>query len=285
MANKKKINDPCEGCTKEQPKGCKGCEHVQHKALRVQDAERMAREVQTNLIAGDLPYERNVYITETKFYLQRSAESMIEAGKRLLVIKEKEKGAFMGIVEDEIGIPYRTAQRFMLVAIKSDNFPRIDFGGVAKLSTAYALAEAPDEDLKELEDKGVLAGRDMDELSRMSVKEMRELIRELKTNAARIGDQISEEKDHEIKAMRREIKRLSALAPNEKDASWSVKYVEDIDTDLKAFDLKLRRFAFDKRILEHPELQQRVVEIVEGMKFRLTEFAEDWDNFIAEDPE
>ena len=37
-----------------------------------------------------LPYERDRIVHETKFYMAQSAEAMLEAGKRLIILKECE---------------------------------------------------------------------------------------------------------------------------------------------------------------------------------------------------
>ena len=40
---------------------------------------------------GDgLPYERDRIVHETRFYMAQSAEAMLEAGKRLIILKENE---------------------------------------------------------------------------------------------------------------------------------------------------------------------------------------------------
>jgi hypothetical protein len=48
---------------------------------------------------GDgLPYERDRIVHETRFYMAQSAEAMLEAGKRLVILKENEPhGDFIDI--------------------------------------------------------------------------------------------------------------------------------------------------------------------------------------------
>ena len=59
---------------------------------------------------GDgLPYERDRIVHETRFYMAQSAEAMLEAGRRLTILKECEPhGEFEAIVREELGIPERT---------------------------------------------------------------------------------------------------------------------------------------------------------------------------------
>ena len=175
--------------------------------------DKVLRESRTKAIEGDLPYERQLYINEVRFLLQRTAEAIIEIGKRLLVIKEREEfGSFIAVVEEEIGIPARTAQRFMNAALKQKKFPEIQmrqFGA----SQLYTLLEAPEEDLKELEEKGVLAGHSMDELQAMSVKDMRATIKKLQAGAEKvIGKQVSklEAKAEKLALENKDLKALLA---------------------------------------------------------------------------
>jgi hypothetical protein len=127
-----------------------------------------------------VPYNREAYVNQIRFLLKKTAEAIIEAGKMLLVMKEREGyGNFCQILEEEIGIPVRTAYRFMSTAIKAEKYPVIKtFAKLAKVSQVYTLLEAPEERLRELEERGMLAGKTMDELQRMTVKEMRDLIRQ-----------------------------------------------------------------------------------------------------------
>ncbi|PAV07847.1 DUF3102 domain-containing protein, partial [Arsenophonus sp. ENCA] len=56
---------------------------------------------------------------EARFYMAQSAEAMLEAGKRLIIIKENEPhGEFEKIVRERLGIPERTAQRMMQASLK-----------------------------------------------------------------------------------------------------------------------------------------------------------------------
>ncbi len=168
------------------------------------DPEIAERQALTKQIEGDLPYSRGVYINDLRFYLQRSAESIIEAGKRLLILQEKEgHGDFRKIVENEIGIPHTTAYRFMNAALKSEKYPSIDLSQFGtKVSKVYTLLEAPEEELKKFEQLGLFAGKDRDELMAMSHKDLRELVKDLKDNkekyvAKELKKLIDEKKDIE----------------------------------------------------------------------------------------
>lgn len=69
---------------------------------------------------GDgLPYERDRIVHEARFYMAQSAEAMLEAGKRLIILKENEPhGEFVAIVEEQLGLHVRAAQRMMKASLK-----------------------------------------------------------------------------------------------------------------------------------------------------------------------
>lgn len=49
------------------------------------------------------PYERDRIVHEARFYMAQSAEAMLEAGKRLIILKENEPhGDFVGIVKNNL---------------------------------------------------------------------------------------------------------------------------------------------------------------------------------------
>ncbi len=247
------------------------------------EPERLAREVKTAVVVGDLPYEKAVYVREVMFYLDNAADAMIEAGKRLLVIQEKEgRGEFVKLVEEEIGISRTMAYRMMNSALKREKFPKIDFSHRWEKSKVYTLLEAPEEDLKELESKGVLAGNTMDELAAMTRRELTALVRELKQDREAIAKGIEKEVKAEMNALRKEIKRLSPFDPEAKgeDLNYLVAQIESVDAVLNEVDDMLRKFVVDERVLDLPEIQARIEALQTRMRNRIESFTQDWDGFV-----
>lgn len=252
-------------------------------AIERNDVEYLARKSKTMQIEGEQPYNRDVYVHEVRFYLDNVALSIVEAGKRLLVIREKERGDFRNIIENEIGIPHTTAYRFMNVAIKSERYPTIDLSQLGTNSNVYALMEAPDEDLKELEEKGVMAGNTIDELSRMSVKDMRELIKKLKTETDKIIKEEVKNLEIEKKSLVKELHRLKAFDPETKAApEWIIGQMETVESLCNEVDDAMRKFVFDPRVLEHPDIQARVEAVQRRLEKRLELFVGNWDAFVNE---
>lgn len=253
-------------------------------ALEAHDIEMMSRKVRTGLIEGDQPYNRELYINEIRFLVSRTVADIMEARKRLLVIKEKEGyGDFTRICEEEVGIPHSTAYRFMNAALKSGKFPQINFKDFSHVGKVYALLEAPDEDLAELEEKGVLAGYGTDELRAMSVKEMRDLIRKLKSSTDKIVKEEVKALEAEKKALIKENERLAAFDPEGKDIGWSEEQMKAVKKALGVFNNTARRFVFDDRILDHPELQVKVEGILAEAEASLNLLKENWENFVCDD--
>ncbi len=128
------------------------------------------------------PYERERVVAEIRLYLEQTVEGMIEAGKRLIAMKEAEKhGEWIHICEERIGVSQPTAWRFMAIARKFQNIHAVNHlkvsftDGVGKL---YALLSVPDEELAEFDETGLFRGCTADAIDKMSVSQFRKLIAE-----------------------------------------------------------------------------------------------------------
>lgn len=251
-----------------------------HQALVLQDAERASREAKVSIVEGDLPYNKDVYVSQVKIFISRSLEDLIEAGKRLLVIKEKEGyGEFEKIISDEIGLPLRSAYRCMQMALFSKKFPQITSANWQK-SSVYALLEAPEEDLKVLEKQGILAGNSIDDLQRMSFKEIKELVRKLKNEVNKVVAEEVKTLKTENAALIKENQRLSVFDPTNRNADWCAEQMKVIEKIVDEFDSALRKFAFDERALEDLEIQAKVEAIQSRIEKRFKFFRENWDEQV-----
>jgi len=159
-------------------------------------AQHLAAERNLTIIKqhGDgLPYDRDRLINEARFYMGTAAEAMLEAGKRLVMIKEVEgHGEFIRLCEERLGITERSAQKMMQAALKylspelEKHAPKLQPLGKAKL---IELLAQDDEDLAALAEGGTLAGLELDDIERMSCRELRKALREAredKTAQARV---------------------------------------------------------------------------------------------------
>ena len=135
------------------------------------------QEAAAQAIATEIGYEGTLTIgaleDEIRFYQRRTVESLLELGKRLLVLRElTPHGEFEKRVEF-LGFSYRSAARFMQAAAKTAKSANL-----ALLSTQVKSASAFLELITH--DDDVLENlKDIDDIDRMSVGELRNAIRSL----------------------------------------------------------------------------------------------------------
>lgn len=170
---------------------------------------------------GDgLPYERDRIVHETRFYMAQSAEAMLEAGKRLIILKENEPhGEFVEIVREHLGIEPRIAQKMAQAALK---FLSPELESKAKTfsllgrSKLYELMLEDDEELAQLADGGTVAGLTLDDVDRMSVRELRQSLREAReTNAAQ--QRVLADKNEKIDSLSTKLEKKSRIQPPKPD--------------------------------------------------------------------
>lgn len=131
---------------------------------------------------GDnLPYDPGRLVGEVRFYLHQGVMAMLEAGRRLILLKEHEAhGNFMTCLE-QIGISHEVARNMMRSAHKFLNGsgePKSKLvWNLDSITKVYELAMMDDEDLSALEEGGTLAGKTLDDIQRMSPTELRTLLR------------------------------------------------------------------------------------------------------------
>lgn len=164
------------------------------------------------------PYEQSRIIRETQFYMSQSAEAMLEAGKRLVILKEHEPhGDFMSIIETQLGMAERTARRMMQAAIKYSS-PLLDSKrqalAVLGKSRMFELMAEDDESLAALAEGGSVAGMNLDDIERMSARELRKALREAREDKED-QERVIANKDKKISEQSKQISRIKRLEPSE----------------------------------------------------------------------
>lgn len=242
-------------------------------------ADEKERQALATQIEGDLPYDRALYINETKRYLKRSIEDILTVGKLLLVIQQREGyGEFVNIVEDEIGIPHTTAYRFMNAALKSEAHPAINFSQLGQVSKVYALLEAPEEELKKFEQLGLFAGKDADELASMSHKELRELVKTLKTDSEEIVKKKVKEVKTENEMLKQEIREWHKIIPPAlENASKGEKQLYYAQAKYDDFESALSALIFAEMEIDDIKIGAKVEGLIRTMHARIVHFAEKWE--------
>jgi len=170
---------------------------------------------------GDgLPYERDRIVHETRFYMAQSAEAMLEAGRRLAILKEVEpRGEFENIVEEQLNLPKTTAYRMAQAAVKfispklKDSFPALGMLGKTKL---FELMTEDDDELAGLKDGGTLAGMTLDDIDRMTSRELKAALREAReTNAAQ--QRVLADKNEKIDTLSTKLEKKARIQPPKPD--------------------------------------------------------------------
>ncbi|MDZ7887733.1 MAG: hypothetical protein U5M72_00195 [Pseudomonas sp.] len=164
------------------------------------------------LYGDGLAYDRERVIGEARFYMGTAAEAMLEAGKRLIQLKENEGyGDFIAICEERLGIQERSAQLMMKAATKflqgspqlTAAAPKLMALGKAKL---YDLMLEDDEELAALAEGGTLAGLSLDDVDRMSCRELRAALRETRDSYSAQGE-VMARKNRELDETRQTLEK------------------------------------------------------------------------------
>lgn len=183
-----------------------------------------------------LPYERTRIVHETRFYMAQSAEAMLEAGKRLVILKENEAhGDFIEIVESQLGLHERAAQRMMKASLKymspklESKATTLSLLGKSKL---FELMTEDDEELAELAEGSTIAGMTLDEIDRMSVRELRKALRESKEDLA-ASRKLNSEKSQEINELKET--QFRTIDPDGVIQKWIRDFSEEHEKFLRTF--------------------------------------------------
>jgi hypothetical protein len=175
------------------------------------------------VIGYDLAYDRERVVQETRFFMAQSAEAMLEVGRRLLVLKEYEPhGEFVQIVEERLGLQARSAQMMMAAAAKFLMNPALESKApaLAQLgkSKLFELLSEEDGDIAALAEGGTLAGKTLDDIDAMSVRELKATLREARADKD-AGDQLLAEKNKRIDQLKAQQRRIEKAPADEQLAS------------------------------------------------------------------
>lgn len=167
------------------------------------------------------PYERSRIVSQARFYAGQSAEAMLELGKCLIQLKENEPhGEFTEIVTEQLGIGMRSAQLMMQASAK---YLSPSLAGKAKpvallgRSKLFDLMAESDEDIVELAEGGTLAGHTLDEMQRMTRRELQAALQEERKRAA-AKDKVIEGKDKKLNKLAEEAAARSHATMEEAEA-------------------------------------------------------------------
>ncbi|RZI43708.1 hypothetical protein EGT07_08035 [Herbaspirillum sp. HC18] len=154
-------------------------------------------------------------IDEARHYMGESARAMLEAGARLALIRSQEPHGEWDRVCQTLNLERRTANRMILAASKfatGTTSSRLEQIGTSKL---FELLVLDDDDADTLTNGGEIEGiGDLDDIARMTVRELRAALRELRAeNAAK--DKLLEAKNKKLDQLTAQLERKKAGAPAE----------------------------------------------------------------------
>lgn len=237
------------------------------RALDVQSQVMTEQETRTFELAQRLGYEGALTVggleDEIRFYQRQTVESMLQVGKRLLMLKEMTAhGEFEKRVE-LLGFAERTARRFMSAAAKT-----------AKSATVAVLADRVKNQKAFLElithdDDVIDSLAEMDEFDKMSASQLRAKARDLKGEYEEALD-LSAKKSKEIDKLKLKVGKIQ-VAPTDWPVAFSVLFdqasgaAKDLSKAISAFEAVFQTGNQVEPAGEHEEVS------LEGAKQHLAE--------------
>lgn len=169
---------------------------------RQRENEKTVAEIDRAYLPEGESYNLHIVMERARFYQAQAANSLIELGKQIILLKAHEPhGQFLAAVE-ELGLAERSAQYAMTAAQKFSN-PQTS----AHLSSEKirALTVLDDDSIKTLEGGGELKGvGTLDDVERMTVRELRSALRAEKKKR-------KEEREAQEAAISQKEKKLNEL--------------------------------------------------------------------------
>ena len=127
-------------------------------------------------------YDEKVMIERGRFAVRQTLEGMFELGRVLIIIKEHtDHGRFTDIIAENFGLHQREAQRLMNATQRfatpamQKAHPKLMDLGKSKL---LELLTEEDDDLIDLADGGSINGVTLDDVDRMTVRELRAALKD-----------------------------------------------------------------------------------------------------------
>lgn len=211
-----------------------------------------------------LPYVPEHYEHEIRRELRRGCEAFIRAGRLLVVVQGcAPHGEWLGMLE-RIGIEESQARRMMTAARRLANRATShDLVSAAKSqSKLIELLSLPEDDFAELADTGQTGDLKVDDIAKLTVRELRAKVRELKESLA-TKDERAAAREREIEAKSAEVRRLrrqwQSATPDEQ--------IEQLrqDVSVVAIDIRSRVIAQPSREGEEvSSLRTRAAALVEA---------------------
>lgn len=158
----------------------------------------------------DAPYNLERSIQICLAMRDVASRAFFELGRQLLLIKEHEHhGEFKDIVENRLNLPYHTVRRYMQAVVKfMDGTSRRKLVNQLSQTKILELMVEEDDELDALAEGGTIAGLELDEIQRMSGRELRAALkaeRDEREKESAANDQIIAEKNKKLDTLTKQL--------------------------------------------------------------------------------
>lgn len=181
--------------------------HVNEEALAAagEDSRILANRVAQidSRFGVDIPYDLNLYIAAIRSYAAEAAARLLQIGRMLIQMHERETHADYAAALERIGISDRFARRARQAAIRLGDRPKLVALGSSK---ALELLSEDDDELDALEHGGTITGVTLDDVDRMSIPELRRALRrerKARADEKTATDALVKDKDERINKLLR----------------------------------------------------------------------------------
>lgn len=191
-----------------------------------------------------LPYVPEHYEHEIRRELRQGCEAFIRAGRLLVVVQEcAPHGEWLGMLE-RIGIEESQARRMMTAARRLANRATShDLVSAAKSqSKLIELLSLPEDDFAQLADTGQTGDLKVDDIARLTVRELRAKVRELKESLV-TKDERAAAREREIEAKSAEVRKLR----RQWQTATPDQQIEALRQDLSVIAIDIR-----SKVIAHP---------------------------------
>lgn len=179
------------------------------------------------LWANGEAYDEKIFIERGKLKFREAQEAFFEFGRVLVVLKEHmPHGKFQETVRQEFNVSPESARKMIQATVKFCSpqmlkaQPKLLVLGKSKL---FELMTEEDEDLQQLADGGSVNGLTLDDVDRMTIKELRVALRESRETA--------EAKDKVIADKNKKVDELAEKLAKKQTGAKEPK-AEDVGSDL-----------------------------------------------------
>ncbi len=167
-------------------------------------------------------YSEERWIERARFAAQKTLEGMFELGRALIILKEHtEHGRFRDITENELGIHHREAARMMAATRRfaTPSMQKVQ-NKLMNLGKSKMLELLVEEDvtLIELADGGDINGNTLDDVDRMTIRELRVALRESR-ETAEAKDKVISDKNKKVDELAEKLAKKQVKEPKPQDVA------------------------------------------------------------------